>query len=426
MKTQVPLAERMRPQNLSEFFGQTHLVGEGKILHKLLSQDKLFSLVFWGPPGSGKTTLAHIIAHSTQSLFAPLSAVTSGKKDLQKIFEEAKAKMDSLCQGNDRKKTILFVDEIHRFSKTQQDALLPYVETGIVTFIGATTENPSFRIISPLLSRSRVLVLKKLDEKQLRNIALQALQSEKGLHNKFKLEEKALTYLSSICDGDSRILLNTLEVASTLCTQNTITLEDVSEAIQKKALFYDKNAEEHYNIISAFIKSLRGSNPHAALYWLARMIEGGEDPLFIARRLVIFASEDIGNADPLALQVATSSLHAVQFVGLPECKLTLAQAVTYLSSAPKSNASYTAILEAIKDVEKYGALPVPLHIRNAPTQLMKDLDYGKGYQYPHDHKNGKASQEYLPEKLKGKKYYHPKNIGFEKNIIERLKFWEKE
>ena len=415
----IPLAERMRPHNLSEFFGQDHIVGAGRILSKMLAQDQLFSLILWGPPGSGKTTLANIIAHETKTHFIATSAVSSGIKDLKNIFAEAQ---------NTREKghrTLLFIDEIHRFNKAQQDALLPHVESGLVTLIGATTENPSFEVISPLLSRCRVLVLHKLTPAYLKEILNRALtDKEKGLNNKFKIEESASTFLAEVCDGDSRIMLNTLEVAASLCTHNTLTLTDIQEAIQKKALYYDKNAEEHYNIISAFIKSLRGSDPHAALYWMARMIEAGESPLFIIRRLVVFASEDIGNADPLALQVAVSCMQAVDFVGLPEATLNLAQAVTYLATAPKSNASYMAYEEAARDVKQHGTLPVPLHIRNAPTQLMKDLNYGSGYKYPHDFPGGKAKQEYLPEKLKDKKYYQPKSIGFEKNIIERMKYWE--
>ncbi|HLD74590.1 MAG TPA: replication-associated recombination protein A [Bdellovibrionota bacterium] len=415
-----PLAERMRPRTLSEFFGQKHIVGVGKILSKMLAEDKLFSLILWGPPGSGKTTLAHIIAHETKTHFIAISAVTSGVKDLKNIFEEARQ------LHNTSRQTLLFIDEIHRFNKAQQDALLPHVESGLVTLIGATTENPSFEVISPLLSRCRVLVLHKLTQEYLKQILDRTLKDkEQGLDNKFEIEKEASEFLVEVSDGDSRIMLNTLEVAASLCQQKTLTLTDIQEAIQRKALYYDKNAEEHYNIISAFIKSLRGSNPHAALYWMARMIEAGENPLFITRRLVVFASEDIGNADPLALQVAVSCMQAVDFVGFPEARLNLSQAVTYLATAPKSNASYMAYEEAVGDVRRHGTLPVPLHIRNAPTQLMKDLKYGSDYEYPHDFEGGKVKSEYLPEKLKDKKYYRPKSIGFEKNIIERMKYWEK-
>ncbi len=417
----IPLAERMRPKKLEEFFGQEHLVGPGKILHKMLAQDQLFSMIFWGPPGSGKTTLAQIIAHQTKCHFVSISAVTSGIKDIKAIVSETKIRQ------KDKIKTILFIDEIHRFNKAQQDALLPHAESGLFTLIGATTENPSFEIISPLLSRTRVLVLRKLSSQDLEKILTLALgEPQKGLgQNQFNIDENALRFLVETSDGDSRVMLNTLEVAGTLSSDKQITLEIVQEAFQKKALYYDKNAEEHYNIISAFIKSLRGSNPHAALYWLARMLEGGENPLLITRRLVVFASEDIGNAAPQALQVAISCMQAVDFVGLPEAKLNLAQATTYLACAPKSNASYTAIEEALEDVRKYGTLPVPLHIRNAPTKLMKDLNYGKDYKYPHNYEGGQTDQEYLPEKLKNKKYYCPKDIGFEKTILERLQFLEK-
>lgn len=415
-----PLANRLRPQTLEEFVGQTHLLGPQKILSEMLLNKKLFSLIFWGPPGCGKTTLASLIANNFNAKFYPLSAVSSGVRELKKIFEEA------LPLKKQNIPSILFIDEIHRFTKTQQDALLPYVENGTVFLIGATTENPSFEVISALLSRCRVLVLHKLLKNDLKLIIKRALtDSDKGLGSvKLTLEETTLDFLIESCDGDSRHILNTLEIASALTKNKVIGLEVLQQALQQKALYYDKNGEEHYNIISAFIKSLRGSNPHAALYWLARMIEAGESPLFIARRLVIFASEDIGNADPQGLSVAISCMHAVDFIGLPECRLNLAQATTYLACAAKSNASYKAYEKASHDVKKWGTLPVPLHLRNAVTKLMKDQDYGKNYQYPHNYENAKTDQQYMPDKLNNQKYYEPKEMGYEKKIREQMKFWE--
>jgi len=416
-----PLAERMRPRNVADFVGQEHLLGEGKILRRMIENDALSSLIFWGPPGCGKTTLAHVIAAESKSHFIFFSAILSGVKEIREIFREA----EELARRGIR--TILFVDEIHRFNKSQQDAFLPYVEKGVVTIIGATTENPSFEVIAPLLSRCRVLTLNQLEPAQLRALLEHALaDGARGLGNLgLAADDEALAFLAEQSGGDARIALNTLEVAAELTTDNVITLATAQEALQKKALLYDKGGEEHYNVISAFIKSMRSSDPDAALYWLARMLEAGEDPLFIIRRMIILASEDIGNADPRALQVATAALQAFQFVGLPEGRIILGQAVTYLATAPKSNASYAGIDAAFAEVRKSGALPVPMHIRNAPTRLMKDLGYHKGYKYDHDYAEGYAGQECLPEKLAGKRFYEPKGHGYEKNILERMEWLRK-
>ena len=425
----------MRPRNMTEFIGQEHLLGEGRLLRAMIENDNLSSLIFWGPPGCGKTTLAHIIAAETHMRFVFFSAILSGIKEIREIFRDAEA---FAARGQ---RTLLFVDEIHRFNKSQQDAFLPYVERGVVTIIGATTENPSFEVIAPLLSRCRVLTLQQLEPEAIRDILKQALQdTERGLGLLgVTASDEALDFLASQADGDARKALNTLEVASGLVStlpdaaaspgslpiNACITLETAQEALQKKALLYDKGGEEHYNVISAFIKSLRGSDPDAALYWLARMLEAGEDPLFILRRMIILASEDIGNADPRALQVAVSALQAFQMIGMPEGRITLGQAVTYLATAPKSNASYAGINAALAEVRNSGALPVPLHVRNAPTRLMKELGYGKGYQYAHDYDDGYAGQECLPEKLAGRRFYEPKGHGYEKNIVERMEWLKK-
>jgi len=413
-----PLAERMRPRSVAEFTGQEHLLGEGRILRRMIETDNLSSLIFWGPPGCGKTTLAHVIARETKSHFIFFSAILSGVKEIREIFREAEG---HAARGI---RTILFVDEIHRFNKSQQDSFLPYVEKGVVTIIGATTENPSFEVIAPLLSRCRVLTLNQLDAATVGTILRQALSdTERGLGSRgLTADDDALVFLADQCGGDARIALNTLEVAAGLTADHAITMDIVQEALQKKALLYDKGGEEHYNVISAFIKSMRGSDPDAALYWLARMLEAGEDPLFILRRMIILASEDIGNADPRALQVVVSALQGFQFVGLPEGRILLGQAVTYLATAPKSNASYAGIDAALSEVRKSGALSVPLHIRNAPTRLMKELGYHKGYLYDHDSEEGYAGQECLPEKLLGRKFYEPKGQGYEKNILERMEW----
>ncbi len=387
----------MRPKTFEGFFGQEDIVGEGKLLRQAIETDRLPSMIFWGPPGSGKTTLAYIIAQQTKSHFVQISAVTSGVKDLRQIIEQAAA---------DREKgirTILFIDEIHRWNKAQQDGLLPHLEKGTIVLIGATTENPSFEVRGALLSRCRVFVLKQLDANDIAGIIRVALaDKEQGLgRQKTRISDEAVLRIAELANGDARRALNVLEYAASV--SKDITIETVKEALQKSHVFYDKNGEEHYNIISALHKSLRGSDPDAALYWLARMVEAGEEPLYIARRLVRFASEDVGLANSRALEQAVAAYQACHFIGLPECNVILAQAVVYLAKCQKSNELYAAYNQAAADVRQYGNLPVPLHIRNAPTKLMKELDYGKGYKYSPDY-GYKEEQEYLPDKLKGRKY----------------------
>ncbi len=421
MNEHKPLADRMRPQTLVDFVGQHHIVGKGKILYSLLRQDKIPSLIFWGPPGSGKTTLAKIIANETKSKFVFYSAVEVGVNEIKKVVKEAKERLEDVGQ-----KTILCIDEIHRWNKSQQAYLLPHVEEGTITLIGATTENPSFEVIGPLLSRSKVLVLNRLEGEDLKGIIDRAIKDkEKGLgKTKIKLEKEAHSALLEYSNGDARTVLNTLEVAADLARiskgQKQITSEKITQAFGSKRILHDRVGEEHYNVISAFIKSIRGSDADAAIYYLARLLEAGEDPEFIARRMVISASEDVGNADPKALQVAVSAAYALQFVGLPEASLNLAQAATYLATTPKSNASYLALKRAKADVKKTLNEPVPLHLRNPVTDLMSKVGYGKGYKYAHDFSGGHVAQQFLPDKLKGRKYYEPKNIGYERYIKEHL------
>ncbi len=416
-----PLAERMRPMKLEEFVGQEHLLGEGKYLRAAIGAGKLRSMILWGPPGSGKTTLAQILARSAGAACVHFSAVTSGVKELKKTIQEA----EQLARFG--KPTVLFVDEIHHFNKAQQDYFLPHVERGTLILIGATTENPSFEVITPLLSRCQVLVLKTLPAEGLGRIIDRSLSDrERGLGSKgLVLSPDGRDLLVQQSQGDCRIALNALESAASLaeCDGETeISLAHIQEALQRKPLQYDKSGEEHFNVISAFIKSMRGSDADAALYWLMRMIEAGEDPLFIARRMVIFAAEDIGNADPRALQLAVAAKDALHFIGLPEGRIPLAQAVTYLATAPKSNAAYKAMLAAAQDVAERGALPVPLHLRNAPTALMRELGYGKDYRYPHDYEESIVDQEHRPPELAEHTYYIPKESGYEKQIKERLKW----
>ncbi|MBU3964626.1 replication-associated recombination protein A [Patescibacteria group bacterium] len=406
LRKDAPLADRIRPEDFDYFFGQEELVGESSPLRRAIQNDNLTSLIFWGPPGSGKTTLARIIAKKTKADFVKFSAVVTGINDVRKAIEKARERLKFK-----RQKTILFIDEIHRFNKAQQDAFLPYVEDGTIVLIGATTENPSFSVISPLLSRSAVYVLKPLSRDALKSILLQALKNkDRGFGNsEIKVEEKAFERLINFADGDARVGLNGLEfIVNHLKAEkkNIIKADEVSEILKEHALRYDKKGEEHYNIISAFIKSMRDSDPNGALYWLARMVESGEDPRFIARRMVIFASEDIGNADPQAIQMATAIAHAVEYVGFPEAQINLAHGVTYLATAPKSNASYSALLEAKEDAKK-GAFGVPLYLRNAVTNLMKKIGYGKGYQYAHNVPGKKPEQTHFPEEIGEKQYYHP-------------------
>jgi len=403
MNSNVPLAERIRPNSLDELLGQEHLVGKGGILRTSVENGKVPSMIFWGPPGTGKTTIANIISHSLHVPFFALSAISAGVKEVREVIENAKTSPGS----------ILFIDEIHRFNKGQQDALLGAVEKGIITLIGATTENPSFEVISALLSRCQVYVLKPLSEKELIKLLKVAIENDEFLKKK-KIELKETEALINISGGDARKLLNLLEIVSDASPASdilTITDQLVMDVAQKRIALYDKSGEQHYDIISAFIKSIRGSDPNAAVYWLARMIEGGEDVKFIARRLVILASEDIGNANPTALVMANASFEAVNKIGYPESGIILSQCVTYLAASPKSNAAVVAIGDALAAVKQYGDLPVPLHIRNAPTKLMKNLDYGKGYQYSHSYDKNFSPQEYLPEEIAGTKFYEPgKNV----------------
>ncbi|MBX3026269.1 replication-associated recombination protein A [bacterium] len=415
-----PLAERMRPTTLAEFVGQTHLVGDQRLLRDMIEGQRLHSLILWGPPGTGKTSLARLIARSTDAHFIAFSAVLSGVKELRAVVEEARR-----IRQHQGRRAILFVDEIHRFNKAQQDAFLPHVEDGTIVLIGATTENPSFEIIAPLLSRASVLVLQPLAADDLRIILRRATtDTERGLGGRgLQVEDDAIEALVQLAQGDARAALNILETAADLLGlrhRSTMTAADIEEAAQRRALRYDKGGDEHYNVASAFIKSLRGSDPDAALYWMLRMLEAGDDPLFVARRMVIFAAEDIGLADPWALALATAAKEAVEFVGLPEGRIPLAEAVVYLATAPKSNTAYAAMLAAADDVRDRGPLPVPLHLRNAPTRLMRDLGYGKGYEYAHAQPDHAVGHHHLPDELRDRRYYEPGDNAVERAIAERL------
>lgn len=419
-KGERPLAERMRPEKLNDFLGQEHILGERKLLRSIIESDKLTSIILWGPPGTGKTTLARIIAANTKSYFTQFSAVTSGKDDLKKAVREAK---DRKAIGQ---KTILFVDEFHRFNKAQQDAFLPYVENGTIVLIGATTENPGFEINNALLSRSHLFRLNPLSEDDLDKIIDRALKDkEKGLGELgLKIDKKTKEKLTSLANGDARFVLNVLEIiAANKNKGGKISLQEMEEACEKKILSYDKAADEHYDTVSAFIKSMRGSDPDAAVFWLAKMIQGGEDIRFIARRMLISASEDIGNADPHALILASSCAYACDFVGFPEAELILSQTALYLATAPKSNTSKEAINRATADVKSGKSLDVPIHLRNPVTGLAKKLDHGKDYKYPHSFKDAYVKQSYLPKGTLGT-YYIPSNRGYEKIIAERLKQWK--
>ena len=422
---QAPLADRMRPRAFEEFVGQEHIVALDRVLRRTIAAERVPSFILWGPPGSGKTTLARLVAGVANAHFEAVSAVTSGVADLRRTVSEARER-----QGMYQGKTILFVDEIHRFNKAQQDVILPHVEDGTITFIGATTENPSFEVIGPLLSRSRVFTLEALTPQQVETIIHRALaDTERGLAEmKVQMEEEALAHLVNIANGDARVALNALETAAYATSPNTdgrriIGLDIIADALQHRSPLYDKAGEGHYDTISAFIKSIRGSSPDGALYWLARMIEAGEDPLFIARRLVVSAAEDIGLAQPEALTVAMAAQQAVHFLGMPEGRIPLAEATVYLATSPKSNSAYAAIEKALEDARKLSNDPVPLHLRNAVTGLMRQSGYGRGYKYAHDFEGHFVQQEFLPPSLKDRRYYEPTQEGSEKEIAERLKQW---
>ncbi len=423
-KSNVPLADRVRPRNFDEFVGQEHLVGKGKVLRRLIELDNITSMILWGPPGVGKTTLAMIIANMTNAEFITFSAVTSGIKEIKDVMKKAE---EGRRMG---KRTVLFIDEIHRFNKAQQDAFLPHVERGNIILIGATTENPSFEVNSALLSRSRVFVLKPLGVEDIVKLLKNALNDERGFKDiNVEIDDSLLSMIASYANGDARVALNTIEMAVKATKEENgirkITRQTVEGCMQKKSLLYDKNGEEHYNLISALHKSMRNSDWDASIYWLARMLEAGEDPLYIARRVIRFASEDVGLADPRALQVAVSAYEAAHYIGMPECSVNLAEAVVYMALAPKSNALYAAYERAAGDAKDTIAEGVPLHLRNAPTKLMSQLGYGKGYKYAHDFKEKIADMECMPDNLKGRKYYMPTSQGIEKNLIERMNYIKK-
>ena len=415
----MPLSTRMRPQSFDEFVGQQHIIGKDKVLRRTIENGEVPSIILWGPPGSGKTTLAHLIAKYTQSQFVSISAVTSGVSEVRKLIDHAQ-----IIRRQQNYRTILFIDEIHRFNKSQQHVILPHIEDGTITLIGATTENPSFEVISPLLSRTRVFKLNSLTIEDLRNLVSNALGNhEQGLaHLNVQIEKEAIEFLVKMTNGDARIILNALEIASKVTNPDKdqirkVSLTTLEETLQSRTLHYDKDGSEHYDTISAFIKSIRGSNPDAAIYWLARMIESGEDPRFIARRLIILASEDIGLAEPSALSLAIATQQAVQIIGLPEAKIVLAQATLFMATSPKSNSAYKAIQEATHDVQNMELEPVPLHLRNAITRLDQQMKHGESYKYPHDY-NNHVAQDYLPNKLRNKSYYKPSGQGRESDISE--------
>ncbi|MCJ7514730.1 MAG: replication-associated recombination protein A [Dehalococcoidia bacterium] len=421
----LPLAARIRPHNFDEFVGQEHIVGKGRVLRKSIEADQLPSMILWGPPGSGKTTLGYVIANVTKSHFSPLSAVNAGVADLRRIVNEARRRRRLTGQ-----RTILFIDEIHRFNKTQQDVILPYVENGVVILIGATTENPSFEVISALLSRSRVFSLNSLTDAEVSLIVERAIKDENRGLGEFnvELDEGALGHLVVMSNGDARVALNALEMATQATAPDAdghrrLSLKTIEEALQHRALLYDKAGDQHYDLISALHKSLRGSDADAALYWLGRMLEAGEDPLYIVRRLVRFASEDVGMADPQALVVAVAAQQAVHFIGMPEGNLALAETVTYLATAPKSNSLYEAYSKVQQDVERSRNEPVPLHLRNPVTKLMQDSGYGKDYKYAHNYPGHFVEQQNLPDMLQGKRYYSPSDQGYEKEIAARIEAW---
>jgi putative ATPase len=428
MEREAPLAARMRPRALEEFVGQEHIVGPDHVLRRSLEADQVPSMILWGPPGTGKTTLAQIVAQMTSSHFEPVSAVGSGVADLRRVVEEAKKR-----RGLTGQRTILFIDEIHRFNKAQQDVVLPHVEDGTVTLIGATTENPAFEVVAPLLSRCRVYTLNALTDEEIKALVERALaDEERGIGEmRARFEQEALEALVRYANGDARVALTALEVAANVTPPDKdgvrlVTLAVVEDALQHRAILYDKAGEEHYNVISAFIKCMRASDPDAALYWMARMLEAGEDPLFIVRRMVIFAAEDVGLADPQALVLATACQQAVHFVGMPEGFLPMAQTCVYLASAPKSNSAYKAYLSAREDVRSTRNDPVPLHLRNAPHPLMSRMGYADGYKYPHDYPGHFVEQQGRPERLEGRRYYYPADLGAESAIKERLEAWHKE
>jgi putative ATPase len=422
IKKLIPLAERMRPKSLDRFYGQEHLIGQGKILTELIEADHLVSVIFWGPPGSGKTTLGNILARHFNYPCLFFSAVLSGIKEVKEVMAKAESHKNLYGQP-----TVIFIDEMHRFNKAQQGAFLPYVEKGDIILFGSTTENPSFEIIAPLLSRMKVLVLHQLSEDTLVSIIKDALtDKENGLGKSgLKLESQAQQMIIDYANGDARRALNTLEISADLAKRSKITIEEAKEALQKRILLYDKKGEEHFNLISALHKSLRNSDTDASLYWLARMLAAGEDRLYIARRLVRFASEDIGLADPPALAIALQAKEAYDFIGSPEGELALAEAVIYLASAPKSNRAYVAFSKAMKDVKDSPFEPVPLHLRNPVTRLMKDTGYGKNYEYAHDFPFSTTDMETFPDRLKGRQYYVPGNLGLERDIKKRIEWWAK-